>query len=177
MAPGVSFAGFDPVEADARTVDWSTLRRLILQGGRFPPVYQPVTEGELAASARGSHGPGHDRHGQGLRRRSTSWTGSVSSWTGTAQGAGALALHGCDCKVHPPQVRISGRVLAGFTDLGDPLFGEAGLAWSPGWNAAFEPVVDFSAGPWWVALSARLTGRVATAGVRFDGPGGPIGSP
>jgi hypothetical protein len=47
-APGISLAGFDPVEADSRTVPWPTVRRLALEAGVFPPVYQPVTEGELA---------------------------------------------------------------------------------------------------------------------------------
>ncbi len=172
VAPGVSFAGFDPVEADARTVDWSTLRRLILQGGHFPPVYQPVSEAELAHLLAES--------------MDQAMTGTATAYADDREldrlrfqvdryrsGGGGVVFHGCDCKVHPPQVRIAGRMLAGFTDLGDPLAQEAGLAWPPGWNAAFEPVVDFSAGPWWVALSARLTGRVKGAGVRFEGPGGP----
>ena len=41
-------AGFDPVETDSRTVPWPTVRRLALEAGLFPPVYQPVTEDELA---------------------------------------------------------------------------------------------------------------------------------
>ena len=47
-APGVSFAGLLPVETDARAIPWSTVRRLALEAGLFPPAYHPVSEGELA---------------------------------------------------------------------------------------------------------------------------------
>lgn len=170
-APGVSHAAFDPVEADARTVAHATLRRLVLEAGLFPPVYQPVSEGELAAllataqdRAMGGEIPAFADEDE--FDRLVWWLDRYG------RGGGGHTWYGCDCKVHPPQLRISGRSVFGFTDLGDVLDQEAGLAWSPGWNASFEPILDFSAGPWWVSVSGRLTGQVAAAGVDFSGPGG-----
>jgi hypothetical protein len=49
---------------------------------------------------------------------------------------------------------------------------EAGLAWAAGWNTTLEPILDFSAGPWWLATSLRVSGRVAASGVDYSGPGG-----
>lgn len=171
LAPGVSFAGFDPVEADARTVDWPTMQRLALEAGLFPSTYRPVTEGELADLLEEALGQAMSGEAEAFRNNEE--LALLQWWLDRyRRGGGGHTWHGCDCKVHPPQLRLSGRVAAGFTDLGTPLDQEAGLAWSPGWNATFEPVLDFSAGPWWVSVSGRLTGRVAASGVDFSGPGG-----
>ena len=127
-------AGFDPVETDARTVPWPTVRRLALEAGVFPPVYQPVTEKELADLLDGALDQamsgtaaafGHDEE----YARLEFWRDRYR------RGGGGTSWHGCDCKVHPPQVRLTGRVAAGFTDLGSTFDREAGLGWSPGWNA------------------------------------------
>jgi len=171
LAPEVSIAGFDPVEADARTVPWPTVRRLALEAGEFPPAYQPVTEGELAALL----GIAYDRAmtGAAPALAGDEEFARLEFWLDRYQrGGGGRSWYGCSCKVHPPQVRLSGRAAAGFTDLGNPFDREAGLAWAPGWNATFEPLLDFSAGPWWAAVSGRFSGQVAPAGVDFSGSGG-----
>jgi len=170
-APGVSFAGFDPVEADARTVPWITVQRLALEAGLFPPVYRPVSEGELADLLEAVLDEAMS--GDAAAFRNDEELARLQFWLDRyRRGGGGHAWYGCDCKVHPPQLRVSGRVALGFTDLGSTLDQEAGLAWSPGWNATFEPVLDFSAGPWWISATGRLTGRVATGGVDFSDPGG-----
>jgi hypothetical protein len=159
------------VEADTRTVPWSTVRRLALEAGIFPPVYQPVTEGELADlldaaldEAMTGQAEGFDNVEEFDRLR---WWGDRYRL-----GGGGHSWHGCDCKVQPPQLRVSGRAAAGFTDLGTPFDQESGLAWSPGWNTTFEPVLDFSAGPWWVSATVRFSGRAGSGGVDFSEPGG-----
>lgn len=170
-APGISFAGFDPVEVDARTVAWPTIRRLALEAGVFPPVYQPVTEGELADLLAGAMDEAMS--GQAEAFADNAEFARLEFWLDRyLRGGGGRSWHGCDCKVHPPQVRLTGRALAGFTDLGTTFDREAGLGWSPGWNATLEPALDFSAGPWWISVTGRLTGQVAPAGVDFSGAGG-----
>ena len=170
LAPGASFAGLDPVESDARTVPWSTVRRLALEAGLFPPAYRPVSAGELAdlltevLDEAVSGGAAALRNEEELAR--------LQWWLDRyRRDGGGHTWDGCDCKVHPPRLRVSGRAAAGFTDLGSTFDQEAGLAWSPGWNATFEPVLDFAAGPWWISATGRFTGQVATGGVDFSGPG------
>ncbi len=159
------------MEADARTVPWSTVQRLALEAGLFPPAYRPVSEGELADLLE--EVLDEAMSGDAAAFRDNEELDRLHFWLDRyRRGGGGHTWHGCDCKVHPPQLRLSGRMAAGFTDLGTPFDQEAGLAWSPGWNATFEPVLDFSAGPWWVSVSGRLTGQVAAAGVDFSGPGG-----
>ena len=170
LAPGVTFAGLDPVEADPRTVPWSTVRRLALEAGLFPPAYSPVSEGELADLLAEVLDEAMSGDAEALRNEEE--LARLQWWLDRyGRGGGGHTWYGCDCKVHPPQLRLSGRAAAGFTDLGSPLDHEAGLAWSPGWNATFEPVLDFAAGPWWISATGRLTGQVADAGVDFSGPG------
>jgi hypothetical protein len=171
LAPGFSLAGFDPVEADARTVPWPTVRRLALEAGLFPPAYHPVSEGELADLLADALDKAMS--GEAAAFQDDEEFDRLRWWLDRyRRGGGGRAWHGCDCKVHPPQLRVSGRAAAGFSDLGSTLDREAGLAWSPGWNATFEPVLDFSAGPWWISATGRFTGQVAAAGVDFSGPGG-----
>ena len=70
-----------------------------------------------------------------------------------------------------PRLRLSGRGAMGFTELGSPFDQEAGLAWSSGWNATFEPVLDLATGRWWISATGRLTGQVAASGIDFSDPG------
>lgn len=172
-APGVSFAGLEAVESDARTVPWPTLRRLALEGGVFMPSTRPVGEGELADLLTRVRDAA-------LENDAAAFTDArefarLEYWLGRyAHGGGGVSLDGCECKTNPFQLRLTGRSVAGFTDLGDVVAHEAGLAWAPGWNATVEPIVDFGAGPWWLAVSARLAGGVGSSGVVFDDPDDPL---
>ena len=162
LAPGVSSAfeaRFENQETDARTVPWNTVGRIAMEAGQFPPLYRPVTNAELGrflilpAEVTDS-----------AERATADWwraryllAGGGQSWTG------------CECKVHPYSLRLQGRIITGYSGLGDVLPGEAGMAWAPGWNAGFEPVVDWSAGVFWATVTGRLAGRVAPGGESFSG--------
>lgn len=169
MLPGASFSAqpdFLNLEPDARLVPWNTVGRLALEAGRFPPLYRSLTSAELAALLELS-----DTVTARDEQAEAAWwrdhylhAGGGGSWTG------------CDCKVHPYSLRLQGRVLAGFTELGDVVPQEAGLAWAPGWNAAFEPVLDWSCGAFWATATARLTGRMAAGGQSFS-PDEPLAWP
>jgi len=176
VAPGVLLADLAPVESDARTVPWSTIRRLALEAGRFPPLTRPVTEGELADLLTVARDGALDRTAEAFR--STYEFARLQWWLGRyAHGGGGVSLKGCECKENPYQLRITGRAIMGFSDLGDVVAQESGLAWAPGWNTTFEPILDWAAGPWWVSVSGRLHGRFARAGVAFDDPGHPLNWP
>jgi hypothetical protein len=175
LAPGVSFS-FDPrfenLETDARMVPWHTVNRLALEAGRFPPLYRPQTGSELGRvlNLPADVTAPDDRAEADWWRARYLLAGGGRSWTG------------CECKTHPYSLRLKGRVIAGYTELGDNLPQEAGLAWAPGWNTSFEPVVDWSSGVFWATASGRLYGRAASAGREYQGdealswPGWPTAS-
>jgi hypothetical protein len=140
-------------------VPWHTLDRLALEAGHFPPLYRSQTGTELAAYLN-LPGDVTDRQEQATAdwwRARYLHAGGGRSWTG------------CECKVHPYSLRVQGRAILGYTELGDNLHEEAGLDLAPGWNASFEPVLDWSAGVFWATASGRLTGRVAEGGESFLG--------
>jgi len=152
-------------------VPWSSLTRLALEGGAFPPAYRPVTEAEMAtllaavqdqalagrASALADN-PEYDRLLWLLDRYQ--------------RGGGGTAFHGCSCKQHPPHLRLSGRIAGGYSELGDPVPAEGGLGMVAGHNIFLEPAVEFAAGAFWAAFNFRLGGRWAAGGTGFSGPGG-----
>jgi len=140
-------------------VPWSTVGRVALESGNFPPLYRSVTEIELERILTSPMG---DADGQ---------EEAMARWWRTryARGGGGRSWIGCDCKEHPWALRLQGRVIAGYGELGDILPEEAGLAWAPGWNASLEPVLDWSAGVFRASLSGRLAGRVAAGGEVFRG--------
>ena len=157
VRPGVSCASepqFRNLEPDARAVPWATVGRLALEAGRFPPLYRSLTGAELGALVELP-----DEGFAAAEQAEARW------WRDRfLQAGGGLAWTGCECKVHPYSLRLTGRLIGGFSELGDVLPEEAGLAWAPGWNAAFEPVLDWSCGVFWATASGRLAGRVAPGG-------------
>ncbi len=140
LMPEVSRAQPSTVEVDAREVSWHVVRRLALAAGQFPPLYQPVSEKELASI----------------------WPGRYS------ENTSGLSWSTCECKDNPATFRLQGRVLLGYQELGDVLVGESGLGWAAGYNASFEPRFDVSSGRWWAAVSARLQGRLASGGQQLQ---------
>ena len=145
-----------PVEPDTRTVEWSTLRRLALEAGLFPPAVQPVSEAELAELMEAAL----DRAQDSQAFADPAELARLHWWRNRYRASG-----------DSPPARLSARVLAGYTGLGAPLDHEAGLAWSPGWNTTFEATMDLSAGRWWASITGRLSGQVAAAGTDFSDPG------
>jgi hypothetical protein len=154
--------GLALVEPDARTVPWSTLDRLLLQGGVFLPAHRPVSEDELRSlidSALAREAAGRAAWSAADRALLLWWRDRFVT------GGRAPRWRGCPCKEHPPEARLTGRVLAGWQELGDPLSGEAGLSWAAGTNLAAEAGADGSLGSrWWYGVSVRGSGRVAGGG-------------
>lgn len=159
-APGVGAAArphtVDPIPAgnlDARLLPWDTLRRLCLLAGLQPPADQPLSRRELAALL------------------ATIGAAGVEPRT-TATLAARLG-------VAAPAPRTTARVLAGTTERGRLQPGEAGLAWSPGWNFAVETGGQAARGPWWSALTLRARARPGwgagpvpgDGALLLDGPG------
>ncbi len=169
--PGVSSAQFESVETDARTVPWSGLTRLALEGGFFPPAYRPVSAAEIADLLAAVQD-------QALTGRAPALTDDPEYarllWLldRYRRGGGGAAFHGCPCKVHPPHLRLSARVVGGYSELGDPIPEEGGLGFVAGHNIFIEPAAEFAAGAFWAAFAYRLGGRWARGGTDFSAPGG-----
>ncbi|MBD3220885.1 hypothetical protein GF314_06545 [bacterium] len=137
-------------EADARTVDWSTLRRLALLGGEFLPPYRPVSDGEISAIVRCVE----RRGGPGLVRAGT-----------RRQLAALLARHGtarapwtaetCSCRTPQWRFAAEGRASLRHLGPGEVVPGEAGLI-GRGTLAVIEPDLSAWSGPLWLAATTRL---------------------
>jgi hypothetical protein len=151
-------AGTDPTaaELDARAVPWETVRRLALQAGLFPPATQPVSGAELAALLQAVAADGRRRAAAGAPPDPADARVTEALLDRFQAGPGHAAWQGCDCKESPPAVRIGGRALAGWTELGGPLSGEADAAWDPGWNLDLETEWTVSAMTWWLTVTPRL---------------------
>jgi Capsule assembly protein Wzi len=147
LDPGICVAGFDQLEPDARTVPWSSITRLALEGGAFPPAYRPVTEGELAKLLTFAGERVDDR-----------------------DSARLLWLLNRYQNPDEKNLRLGGRVVGGFSELGDALATEGGLDFAAGHNVFFEPSVEFATGDFWAAVDFRLGGRWASGGIDFSGP-------
>lgn len=171
LMPGVSFAHFGAVDADARIVPWSGITRLALEGGVFPPAYRPVTTTELADLLATVQD--HALSGRAPALTDDREYGRLQ-WLlhRYRAGGGGVVHHGCACKTHPLHWRLAGRVLGGYSELGDPLPAEGGLNFAAGHNLVFEPAVELALGSFWAALDWRIGGRWARGGVAFDGPTG-----
>ncbi|MCP4291888.1 MAG: capsule assembly Wzi family protein [bacterium] len=144
LAPGVLWALPSDTalntEVDARTVPWHVVRSLALQAGKFPPLYQPISEQELAEIWPERYM--NDRRG--------------------------LSWQTLSCKENPVIFRVRGRTQLGYLELGDVTIGESGLGWAAGYNASFEPSFDVNSGRWYFAATARLQGRWAAGGKHFQ---------
>ncbi len=170
-APGVCLSQFENLEADARTVPWTSITRLALEAGFFPPAYRPVSQAELADlldeiqyEALGGDAPALAKHHEYTRLL---WL--QHRYRG---GAGGGGFHGCSWKDNTHHLRLSGRVVGGYSELGNPVPFEGGLSFAAGHNIFFEPVVEFAYGKFWAALDFRLGGRWAPGGVDFSWAGG-----
>lgn len=136
---GVGAAGTDTADRlpggdlDARLLPWDTLRRLCLLAGLHPPADQPLSRRELATLLE-----------------------SVAAADVEPDATATLAARFGKGASGP---RTAARVLAGFTDRGRLQPGEAGLAWSPGWNLAAEAGGQAARGPWWTAVTLRVRAR------------------
>jgi Capsule assembly protein Wzi len=141
-------------------VPWTTLRRLALEAGRFPPLVQPVSKAELAdllseiraIAERDSLPALVDEAEQACLQ------GLEDLYSGESGSSGDFG-----------QWRASGRLILGFSELGDPVGSEAGLAFAPGWNASLEPSLSWSAAGAWASISPRWRGQVHSGGVDFGG--------
>ena len=149
------------------------MRRLALTAGFFEPAYQPVSEAELAELlerslarlSREDAGPAPD----------VQQLAELRWWlTRYRDGGGALCWSSCPCKEPQAHLRAGGRVLAGYSELGDILTGEAGLGWAPGLSAALEPQLDLRVGRWWASVTVRAQGRLREGGQTFSHPGGEL---
>ncbi len=141
----------NPLESDARTVPWSDITRLALTGGQFPPAYRPVTQAELThllQTAQDQVGP-----------------------QDATQLAGLLDRY----QENPDKkLRFSGRLLGGFSELGNPVPFEGGLDFAAGQNIYLEPSLEYTQGRFWSAVSFVFGGRWAGGGVEFDNPADPL---
>jgi len=147
-----------PLEPDPRTISWSTVQRLALEAGLFPPLYQPVSQQELAELL------------ENIKSVSAEDSSSVLADGRERASIAALeARYGWPKVDDPKRVRASGRLLLGFFELGDPVAGEAGLPFAPGWSAALEPSLAWTRSSVWAAITPRWRGRLHTGGVDFDG--------
>lgn len=156
-APGVC-ASTGVGEPDARDVPWSTIERLALEGGLFPPRYQPRSEEELADLL--------DRVAQRLPDAAGADGDLLRFWRDRyTNGGGMRVWRGCPCKEYPPELRLRSRVTVGWQKFGDPLPAAAGLAWGPGTSAALDLGADLVSGRWWFGATGRVAGRVASGGV------------
>jgi len=160
--PITAHAQFNHLDADARTVPWSTISRLALEGGIFPPACRPVTEAELArilTNIQNSSKPITDPD-------------EISRLTLLLEqyqlGEKSITFHGPSCKKYPPHLRLSGRLVGGYSELGNPVAFEGGLSFAPGHNLFLEPCIEFAAGSFWAALNFRMGGRVAGGGIDFN---------
>jgi len=164
-------AQFGWVEADARTVAWSSLTRLALEGGLFQPAYRPVTEAEIA----------------GLLAvvQERTLVGDADALVDDSEygrllwlldryrnGGGGVVWDGCPGKAHPPHLRLGGRVVGGYSGLGDPIPFEGGLGFVAGHNLFLEPAVEFGAGNFWAVVDFRVGGRLAAGGSSVADLGG-----
>lgn len=164
-------------EPDARTVAWSTLRRLALLGGEFVPPYRPVSAGEITglltrACTRG--GPGLI---PAAERRQLAW---LLSRHGLAGGAWRHATG----SGRTPRIHLLGGLRLGLHELGpgDLVAGEADLG-GRGLRARLEPGLDAWRGSLWLGLTPRLQGPLHTTGrpdhpaLRYRGWPVPTGRP
>jgi len=171
LMPAPSFAQFGNLEVDSRVVPWSAITRLALEGGFFPPAYRPVTEAEITAILAASQDQALAGNAPALKD-DHEYSRLLFLLERYGKGGGGLALHGPSCKVHPPHLRLSGRVVGGYSGLGNPVPFEGGLSFAPGHNLFFEPSVEFAAGSFWSVMDFRIGGQVAEGGIGFDWAGG-----
>lgn len=169
--PSYGTDGFEPdfsaVEVDPRTVPWQTIHRLALENGHFPPLYYPVTEFELATLLVDTGDP--DVSPIAI---DTDELATANYWHHRYTSASApLIGHGCPCKAHPLQWRLSGRLISGYSELGDVVPHEAGLAFSPGWSLSMEPQAGLAVGRFWLSVGGRVSGGLGSSGVRFGDTG------
>ncbi|MFT5784047.1 MAG: hypothetical protein ACI9JE_001370 [Candidatus Krumholzibacteriia bacterium] len=136
----------------------------------FPPAYRPVTAHELAAML--------DRvHSEAMSGDALAFADdpefSRLLWLRDryTKGGGGWAHHGCDCKVHPPHFKLSGRIVGGYSGLPNTVPEEGGLGFFAGTNVYFEPELTFTIGDFWAVADFRIGGRVGEGGVDFSDPG------
>ncbi len=169
--PDSAFAQFENLEVDARTVPWSSITRLALEGGFFPPAVRPVTAGELAQLLRAARDKADAGQASALRNNQE-YNRLLFLMERYQKGTGGLVFQGYPCKEHPPHLRLSGRVVGGYSELGNPIPFEGGLSFAAGHNIFFEPSVEFAVGSFWSTVDIRIGGRVAQGGIDFDWPNG-----
>jgi hypothetical protein len=169
--PDTALAQFSNLEADSRSIPWSSITRLALEGGFFPPAYRPVTEGEISHLLARTDEQALAGNARALSDDSE-YARLIFLLERYRHGGGGIVIKGCECKEHPPLLRFSGRMVGGYSELGNPIPFEGGLDFAAGYNTFFEPSVEFAAGSFWSALDFRIGGRAAQGGVVFDWPAG-----
>ncbi len=87
-------------------------------------------------------------------------------------GSGGVTFLGCSCKDYPLNMRLSGRVVGGYSALGDPVPFEGGLGFTAGHNLFTESTAEFTVGDFWAIVALRAGGRYAAGGTEFDWPDG-----
>lgn len=127
------------VELDARSEDWSALRRRALLSGRFLPPYRPLSEDEIAEFLALEA----DQRSEGV-------------------GPAGLWRHdGCPCADQPLHLLLGGRLLLHELGPGDQVEREAGLR-GQGLVLAVEPDLQLACGRLWAAVTARLAGPLSS---------------
>lgn len=159
-APGES-----AVVLDHRLLPWPTLRRLLLEGGQFPPPYFPLTRGEVAALLAAA-GQAENRALGDLREQSELVRLRRGGWS-PGREPGRRPPRAGETAASPGEangldVHLRGSVSYG--ELGDIWEDEAGLSAPAGSYATLEPALAFWRGRYWLVVTPRLRGRLAGCG-------------
>ncbi len=121
------------------------MRRLALQAGEFGPASQPVSDQELERLLMLIEASGD---------LSVDDQAVVKAWKIRVGAA--------------PRIRPSSHSCVAYSELGDVVSGEAGLALAPGWNVTWETGILARSSNFWMALAPRLVSGFGSAGVDLD---------
>ncbi len=165
---GQALGQWGNLDADARTTPWSSISRLALEGGSFPPAYRTVSENEISSLLAGIQEQAISRNARAFADDSE-YARLVFLQDRYLQGGNGLVLRGCPCRENPVFFRLSGRILGGYSEMGNPVPFEGGLSFAPGHNLFFEPSMELAVGSFWSVVNFRFGGRTISGGREFEG--------
>lgn len=164
---GKALGQWGNLAADARTTPWSSISRLALEGGSFPPAYRTVSENEISTLLAGIQEQTYSSSAQAFADGSE-YARLAYLQDRYLQGGNGLVLQSCSCRENPVFFRLSGRILGGYSELGNPVPFEGGLSFAPGHNLFFEPAMEMTMGSFWSVVSFRFGGRTISGGLEFE---------